>query len=70
MILYPKPCPFCAGPLFVQPGYQGIQFVLCGQLEDGSDGCGATISFRGDASTDRNKTIERLNRREFRYAPK
>lgn len=40
------PCPFCGGRVFLHHGYNGIAFITCGQRDDGSDGCGAAVSFR------------------------
>lgn len=40
-----------------------IECPFCGQEEDGSDGCAAVISFRGDVSRNREKTIEKLKKR-------
>lgn len=41
-----QPCPFCAGQVFLHHGQNGIGFITCGQRDDGSDGCGAIVSFR------------------------
>lgn len=39
-------CPFCGNTTFVHTGYNDISFFTCGQMDDGSDGCGAITSFR------------------------
>jgi len=39
-------CPFCGGKTHLHTGYQGMSFITCGQKDDGSDGCGAVVSFR------------------------
>lgn len=41
-------CPFCGGKVFIHTGYQNLSFITCGQRDDGSDGCGAVVSFRPD----------------------
>lgn len=42
------PCPFCARKAYIHVGHRGMNFFLCGALDDGSDGCGAVVSFRPD----------------------
>ena len=58
-----KPCPLCGGAVFAQPGHNGIIFVLCGQYDDGSDGCGAVFSFRGVTMFTLDEVVEKFNRR-------
>ena len=41
-----KPCPFCGGVVFLHHGHNDLAFITCGQRHDGSDGCGAVVSFR------------------------
>jgi len=42
------PCPFCKTKVHLHAGHQGMNFITCGQRDDGSDGCGAIVSFRPD----------------------
>jgi len=41
-------CPFCARKVYLHKGHNGMNFFLCGAQDDGSDGCGAVVSFRPD----------------------
>lgn len=41
-----EPCPFCGGTVFIHRGPTEISYITCGQRDDGSDGCGAIVSFR------------------------
>ena len=48
-----KPCPFCGAQVTIKTSSpMGIPatFGLCGQRDDGTDGCGAVISFRPGAN--------------------
>lgn len=40
------PCPFCKRTVHMHCGHEGMNFITCGQRDDGSDGCGAIVSFR------------------------
>lgn len=68
------PCPFCKNAVHIHTGHQGIRFITCGQRDDGSDGCGAIVSFRpdlrGDAlrrAWDRREAEEELREMEVDY---
>ena len=39
-------CPFCGNTVHTHNGIDNILYFTCGQKDDGSDGCGAVISFR------------------------
>jgi len=54
-------CPFCGGTVFIHTGINKIIFITCGQRDDGSDGCGAFVSFRPEVRG--NKAIEKWNKR-------
>lgn len=41
-------CPFCGGVVHLHTGHAGMTFFTCGQRDNGSDGCGAVVSFRPD----------------------
>lgn len=46
----PLPCPFCGRSIILRQGEHeatlDVTYILCGVTDDGSDGCGAIVSFR------------------------